>query len=297
MGPLGIAGRQASLNVPATVRVLPAFRSRHHLHSRLARLREMDGRSAVMVRGEGTEFDSLREYVVGDDVRSIDWRSTARRGEVLVRTWRPERDRRVLIVIDSGRLSAARLGDAPRLDAQIEATLLLAALASRAGDRVDVMALDDAVRAQVRGTSGPVLMNALADHLATVEPRLTELDWTMLASRVRTALSQRALVVVISALDGSGGDAVMIRTLTTLARDHTVVLASALDPELEELRAARDDADSVYVAASAEKDLVELEAVRRRLHRGGVEVVEAPDQGLAPALADCYLDLKAAGRL
>ena len=297
VGPLGIAGRQASLRVPAVVRVLPAFRSRRHLHSRLARLREMDGRSAVMVRGEGTEFDSLREYVVGDDVRSIDWRSTARRGELLVRTWRPERDRRVLIVIDSGRLSAARLGDAPRLDAQIEATLLLAALASRAGDRVDVMALDDAVRAQVRGTSGPVLMNALADHLATVEPRLTELDWTMLASRVRTALSQRALVVVISALDGSGGDAVMIRTLTTLARDHTVVLASALDPELEELRAARDDADSVYVAASAEKDLVELEAVRRRLHRGGVEVVEAPDQGLAPALADCYLDLKTAGRL
>ena len=297
MGPLGIAGRQASLNVPATVRVLPAFRSRRHLPSRLARLREMDGRSAVMVRGEGTEFDSLREYVVGDDVRSIDWRSTARRGEVLVRTWRPERDRRVLIVIDSGRLSAARLGDAPRLDAQIEATLLLAALASRAGDRVDVLAMDDSMRAQVRGSSGPVLMTALAEHLTDVEPRLTELDWPLLASRVHTSLSQRALVVVISALDGSGGDAPMLRTLTSLAHDHTVVLASALDPELEDLRAARDDADSVYVAASAEKDLVELDAVRRRLRRGGVEVVEAPDQGIAPALADCYLDLKAAGRL
>ena len=296
-GPLGIAGRQASLTVPATVRVLPAFRSRRHLHSRLARLREMDGRSAVMVRGEGTEFDSLREYVVGDDVRSIDWRSTARRGEVLVRTWRPERDRRVLIVIDSGRLSAARLGDAPRLDAQIEAALLLAALASRAGDRVDVLAIDDAVRTQVRGSPGPVLMTELAEHLTDVEPRLTELDWTLLASRVRTVLSQRALVVVVSALDGSGGDAAMIRTLTTLARDHTVVLASALDPELEELRASRDNADSVYVAASAEKDLVELDAVHRRLRRSGVEVVEAPDQGLAPALADCYLDLKAAGRL
>ena len=296
-GPLGIAGRQASLSAPACVRVLPAFRSRRHLHSRLARLREMDGRSAVMVRGEGTEFDSLREYVVGDDVRSIDWRSTARRGEVLVRTWRPERDRRVLIVIDSGRLSAARLGDAPRLDAQIEATLLLAALASRAGDRVDVLAMDDAVRAQVRGSAGPVLMTELAEHLTDVEPRLTELDWTLVASLVRTTLSQRALVVVISALDGSGGDATMIRTLATLARDHTVVLASALDPELEELRAARDDTDSVYVAASAEKDLVELEAVRRRLRRGGVEVVEAADQGLAPALADRYLDLKAAGRL
>ena len=278
-GPLGIAGRQASLNVPAVVRVLPAFRSRRHLYSRLARLREMDGRSAVMVRGEGTEFDSLREYVV------------------LVRTWRPERDRRVLIVIDSGRLSATRLGDAPRLDAQIEAALLLTSLASRAGDRVDVLAMDDTVRAQVRSGSGPVVMNTLAEHLTNVESRLTELNWTLLASRVRTVLSQRALIVVISALDGSSGDAPMIRTLTALALDHTVVLASALDPELEELRAARHDTDSVYVAASAEKDLVELEAIRHRLRHGGVDVVEAPDQGLAPALADCYLDLKAAGRL
>ena len=216
---------------------------------------------------------------------------------MLVRTWRPERDRRVLVIIDSGRLSAARLGDAPRLDAQIEATLLLAALASRAGDRVDVLAMDDAVRAQVRGSAGPVLMTELAEHLTDVEPRLTELDWTLVASLVRTTLSQRALVVVISALDGSAGDATMIRTLAALAREHTVVLASALDPELEELRSTRDDTNSVYVAASAEKDLVEMHAVRRRLSHGGVEVVEAPDQGLAPALADCYLALKAAGRL
>ena len=104
---------------------------------------------------------------------------------------------------------------------------------------------------------------------------------------MRTTLSQRALVVIISALDGSAGDATMIRTLAALDREHTVVLASALDPELEELRSTRDDTNSVYVAASAEKDLVEMHAVRRRLSHGGVEVVEAPDQGLAPALADC----------
>src|SRR5690625_5777237 len=99
----------------------------------------MDGRTAVNVRGQGTEFDSLREYVIGDDVRAIDWRATARRSEVVVRTWRPERDRRVMIVLDSSRLSAARLGDEPRIEAQIESALLLAALASKAGDRVDLI--------------------------------------------------------------------------------------------------------------------------------------------------------------
>ncbi|WP_136193422.1 DUF58 domain-containing protein [Actinomyces procaprae] len=296
-GPLGLAGRQASLAVPARLRVLPRFASRRHLPSRLARLREMDGRSAVMVHGAGTEFDSLREYVVGDDVRSIDWRSTARRGEVVVRTWRPERDRRVLIVVDTGRMAAARLDDAPRLDAQIEAMLLLAALASRAGDRVDAVAMDVETRAQVRGVSGSALLGALADAFAPLRPALAATDWALVAATVEAALSQHALVVVLTGLDGSGADAAMLRALATIARKHTVVVGSATDPGLERLRSRRDDAESAYTAAAAERDLVELDAVRTRLRRAGVEVVEAQPGALAPELADTYLALKAAGRL
>src|ERR1700704_5572928 len=102
LGPLGLAGRQVSHDVPWSVRVLPPFHSRKHLPSRLARLQQMDGRNAVLIRGQGTEFDSLREYVIGDDVRSIDWRATARRADVVVRTWRPARDRRGGLVVDPG---------------------------------------------------------------------------------------------------------------------------------------------------------------------------------------------------
>ena len=80
-GPLGLAGRQAQhRDARGRVRVLPPFTARRHLPSRLARLRELDGNTSVQVRGQGTEFDSLREYVRGDDVRSIDWRATARAG-------------------------------------------------------------------------------------------------------------------------------------------------------------------------------------------------------------------------
>lgn len=112
-GPLGLFARQGTHQVPWTVRVLPPFHSRKHLPSKLARLRELDGRTSVLTRGEGTEFDSLREYVPGDDTRSIDWRATARRSAVAVRTWRPERDRHILLVLDTGRTSAGRVGDAP----------------------------------------------------------------------------------------------------------------------------------------------------------------------------------------
>ena len=93
VGPLGLAARQRSFPVEGAIRALPPFTSRKHLPSRLAILRQLDGRSAVRIRGAGTEFDSLRDYVVGDDVRSIDWRATARRSAVVVRTWQPERDR------------------------------------------------------------------------------------------------------------------------------------------------------------------------------------------------------------
>ena len=147
-GPLRLAARQATIALPGAIRVLPPFTSRKHLPSRLARLRELDGRTSVMIRGQGTEFDSLREYVRGDDVRSIDWRATARRGDsqgeqhLMVRTWRPERDRRVVIVIDSGRTSAARIAGEPRIDTAFESALLLAALATRAGDRVDLVIFD-----------------------------------------------------------------------------------------------------------------------------------------------------------
>lgn len=113
LGPLGLAGRQGSHHLPWTVRALPPFNSRKHLPSRLARLRELDGRTSVLTRGQGTEFDSLREYLPGDDVRSIDWRASARRNTVAVRTWRPERDRHILVVLDTGRTSAGRVGDAP----------------------------------------------------------------------------------------------------------------------------------------------------------------------------------------
>lgn len=296
-GPLGLAARQASIPVPGRLRVLPEFASRRHLPSRLARLRELDGRSAVQVRGQGTEFDSLREYVVGDDVRSIDWRATARRGDVVVRTWRPERDRRVLIVLDAGRTSAVRVQDAPRVEASIEAALLLSALASRAGDRVELLAYDRRVRARVPALTGAQLMPALADQLANVSPELVETDWAGVAAQVRERLTQRALVVLLTALEPSVVEQGLLGVVGQLTRHHQVVVASVLDPEVAELARGRADVGQVFDAAAAAREGLERAAVGVRLRQRGVEVLEALPDDLAPRLADAYLALKAAGRL
>ncbi|WP_277209805.1 DUF58 domain-containing protein [Isoptericola croceus] len=306
LGPLRLAGRQASIDVGGRIRVLPEFASRRHLPSRLARLREMDGRASVQVRGEGTEFDSLREYVVGDDVRSIDWRATARGGDVVVRTWRPERDRRVVVVLDTGRTSAARIGTAfegsvntggTRLEASVEAALLLGALADRAGDRFQVLAYDRRLRARVAGASGPRLLPAMAESLAAVEPALLETDWTGLVGQVRARVSQRALVVLLTSLDPAVVETGLLPVIDQLSGTHQVVVAAVSDAEVAAMRSGRESIEEVYDAAAAARGDLERSAVAAVLRQHGAEVFEAlPDQ-LAPRLADTYLALKAAGRL
>ncbi len=297
LGPLGLAGRQSSTPVPWAVRVLPGFPSRKHLPSRLARLRELDGRTALMVRGQGTEFDSLREYVIGDDVRSIDWRATARASDVMVRTWRPERDRRVLLVIDTARTSAARVGDGTRLDASMDAAFLLGALATKAGDRVDVLAFDRGVRADVRGAGATELLPQMSHALTDVEPALVEVDAYGMVAAINARVRQHALVVLLTALEPSALQEGLLPYLPGLATRHTVVLASVRDDRLAELAASRGDAPAVYDAASAEQAVAARERMTQTVMRAGVEVVDAGPDDLAPRLADRYLALKAAGRL
>lgn len=296
-GPLRLAGRQRSIEAPARLRVLPAFISRKHLPSRLARLRELDGQTSALVRGQGSEFDSLREYVKGDDVRSIDWRATARRQEVVVRTWRPERDRRVMIVIDTGRLSAIRAGDGTRLEAQIEAALLLGAVAGHAGDRVEVMAIDRKVRIRVASATKGALLPLLADAIAPIEPQLTETDWALVAATVRQRLSQRSLVVLLTSLDPAAVEDGLLPSIGALTRDHVVVIANVADPEIDSIRLARSSPADVYDAAAAERITLEREMVGTLLKRARAEIVDAAPDDLAPALVDCYLALKVAGRL
>ncbi|MBT2427209.1 DUF58 domain-containing protein [Streptomyces sp. ISL-112] len=297
-GPLGLAARQGDHRVPWTVRVLPPFTSRKHLPSRLARLRELDGRTSVLMRGEGTEFDSLRAYVPGDDTRSIDWRATARQSAVAVRTWRPERDRHILIVLDTGRTSAGRVGDVPRLDAAMEATLLLTALATRAGDRVDLLAYDRRVQARVQGrTAAGDVLAAVVDTLASLEPELVETDARGLSTTALSAAPRGSLIVLLTSLEAAPIEEGLLPLLPQLTQRHTVLLAAVSDPRIEEMTKARGTADAVYDAAAGTQAQAERRSTAEKLQRHGVVVVDANPDTIAPALADAYLALKAAGRL
>ncbi|MEW2317974.1 DUF58 domain-containing protein [Streptomyces bauhiniae] len=296
-GPLGLFSRQGTHRVPWSLRVLPPFTSRKHLPSKLARLRELDGRTSVLTRGEGTEFDSLREYVPGDDTRSIDWRATARQSAVAVRTWRPERDRRILLVLDTGRTSAGRVDDVPRLDAAMDAALLLAALASRAGDRVDLLAYDRQVRALVQGKSAGQLLPSLVTAMAPLEPELVETDARGLTAAALRTAPRRSLIVLLTSLDAAPVEEGLLPVLPQLTQRHTVLVASVADPHIARMAQGRGNIDAVYEAAAAAQAQHERQRTAEQLRRHGVTVVDATPEELAPALADAYLSLKAAGRL
>lgn len=296
-GPLGLAARQRTLKNPAVLRVLPPFHAKRHLPSKLRRLRELDGNASVQLRGAGTEFDSLRDYVRGDDVRSIDWRATARRRDTVVRTWRPERDRRVVLLLDTSRTSAARIANEPRLDTGIEAALLLAMLAHGGADRVDFLAFDRRIRARVQSGSKGNLLNRLVTAVAPLEAELIEADFSLVPGAVRSVSTRRSLVVLITALDSGALEEGLLPVLPQLLDKHVVVVASVRDPELEELRRARSTASETFRAAAAERALLDRAAVTAQLRSMGAEVVDETPHELPPRLADLYIRLKASGRL
>ncbi|HKU34258.1 MAG TPA: DUF58 domain-containing protein [Paenarthrobacter sp.] len=296
-GPLHLAARQRTRPLPGHLRVLPPFHAKRHLPSKLRKLRELDGRAAVQIRGAGTEFDSLRDYVRGDDVRSIDWRATARRSSVVVRTWRPERDRRVVIVLDTSRTAAARIEDETRLDTGIEASLLLAVLAERGGDRVDFLAYDRRLRARVESASKGNLLGQLVQAMAPLDAELIELDWQQIPGQVRAVSAHRSLVVLLTALDGGAPEEGLLPLVAQLATQHVVVVASVRDPVLASMKEERSTASQVFRAAAAERALLERAAVTAQLRQVGAEVVDADPLDLPPQLADTYIRLKAAGRL
>ncbi|MTE22758.1 DUF58 domain-containing protein [Microbacterium sp. ZXX196] len=298
LGPLGVAGRQASIPSEARIRVLPPFRARRHLASRVARLRELDGSTSLLVRGRGTEFDSLRAYVPGDDVRSIDWRATARSRETVVRAWRPERDRHVTIVIDTGRTSATRVEDGTRLDATFEAAMLVAALADRAGDHVHLLAFDREARARVSGASGADLLPAIADALAGVDPRLIDTDWDAALAEARRMARRPSLVVLLTAQDDVTSSRAFLARLPGLARGGTAVLVGTVtDTDLTGAARSAGSMTEVFRAAAAEAALREAERVASAISRAGAEALADGPEALPPRIADRYLALKRAGRL
>jgi uncharacterized protein (DUF58 family) len=298
-GPLGLAARQAERDLPGRIDVHPAFPSRDAVALRLDRDRVAEvGLRAARGRAGGTEFASLREYRQGDEYRRVDWAATARAGTPIVRTYRPERNQSLVLLLDTGRVSAGLVTGVPRLDHGMDAVLALTTAGLRLGDRVGLVAFGGSVLRTVPGSTRPAQLGRTTRAMFELEPELTESDYAGAFAHTVATFRRRALLVLLTDL-GSGAVAdTLLPALPILLRRHLVVVAGVEDPEVDAPHAALPEhAEDAYRVGAR----LRLTSARRHaeeaLRARGAVVVSGPPDLLAGRLVDHYLEVKAAGRL
>ncbi len=297
-GPLRLAGRQTTRSDPFVLRVLPEFRSRREIEIRMRRARLLDvGSLSVSAHGGGTQFDHLREYGVDDQYRNIDWAATARRGHPIVRAYRAEEHRTMVVVLDNGRLMAARVDGATRLEHAMDAAMALDTVASRLGDLTALQTFDLDVHPMVPAGRGSAHMGRFTESLYTLEPVLSESDYQLMAEHLAARLSRQTLIVVLTDLVDPVVEATMARAVATLAVRNRVVVGAVADPQVVEWAlSVPTDAEEAHLTAAAVAGIGSRERAARRLREVGATVVDAPAGKLAARLVDNYLETKALGR-
>jgi len=298
-GPLGLASRQARRSLPAMLRVLPPFRSRQEAELRIDRARLLEiGLRSAQGRGGGTEFESLREYTVDDEVRRMDWAATARTGRPVVRTYRSERNQQILVMLDNGRVMAGQVAGVPRIEWAMDAAMALTAVATRLGDRCGLVTFDRQVRAMVAPAHGKAQLTRVVEAMYDLEPQLVESDYLGAFSATVARFRRRALLVLVTELTEEAVTETLVPALPLLLARHLVVVASASDPDLIRWSdGVPADAHSSYRAAAAVAALQRRAQAAARLRALGATVVDAPPSKLATRLVDAYLEVKASGSL
>jgi uncharacterized protein (DUF58 family) len=299
LGPLGLARHRARLPLPWDVVVYPPLVS-VRLRASVADARRREaGMKPIRRLGEGRLFESLREWVSGDDLRHIDWKATARRGKVITRQYEAERRQQVLLVLDTGRLMTADVAaGVARLDFAVQAALELAYAAAQHDDNVGIMTFADGVQHFVAPERGRTGVRRVMDVLAEVQPKLVEPDYPGAFRYLAARNRKRALTVLFTdVIDRFASDA-LVANVATLRPRHLPLAVTLRNPELDAAAMQRPaTARDAYRKAAAEELLHAREEALGHMRRAGVLVIDVTPERAAQAVVAKYLDLKRRGTL
>ncbi|MGH7590203.1 MAG: DUF58 domain-containing protein [Gemmatimonadales bacterium] len=298
-GPLGLAWSQGTIERPWTATVFPDLSAvaLHALPTQSARRREAGLRN-VRRLGEGRVFETLRDWVPGDDVRSIDWKATARRGKTMARQYEDERRQQVLIVIDAGRMLTPKIHGRPRLESAIDAALQLAWTAIESDDNVGLMVFADTIQHWLPPRRGKRALQGILEALATVEGKLVEPDYPAAFAHLALRNRKRALTVLFTdVIDRTASDALLAQAGTLRPR-HLPLAVTFRNPELEALALhPPEKVEEAYERAAAEELLVSRAEALAVVRRRGVLVLDVLPDGAARAVVERYRQLKRRGML
>ncbi|MDT7604826.1 MAG: hypothetical protein QOF61_2823 [Acidobacteriota bacterium] len=282
-----------------SVKVYPNMR-----RAREAELKALGARSLVAAhrrtswRGEGRDFESLREYVPGDELRHISWSASARRGKLTTRQYQIERDQTILVALDAGRLMTARIGDETKFDVGVHAALALMSAAQRGGDNAGIAVFGRRVRAYVPPARGHEQIEAVLEALHAVEPDLIEPSYTRAFEYIAANCKRRALVVVLTDLVDEEGSRELLASLKLLRPRHLPLVATIGDRDLRAaVRDSPQDLRDLFTQSVAEEIMLQREAALRLVERQGGLALDVTAATLAPALLETYIRVKERGLL
>lgn len=245
----------------------------------------------------GREFDGLRRYQSGDDIRHVDWKRSARGTGLVVKTYRPETHQRITVAIDCGRRMSSRLGNILQLDAAIDATARLVRTAVNNSDEIGCFAFSDVVQASVRVSKGVRHEEIVLKALQDLESSLVESDYTLLSDWIGT-LRRRSLLVLITSFSSAKSFESIRWVIEPVKTRHLVLIVVIADRELKSLATtAAETVEDAYSIAAANEQLAELNRQMAMMRSLGFECMYADADDLGRELHQAYLRCKESGKL
>ena len=295
-GRLGLVRKQLTLPLSARVKVYPNFRGADQ--KRL--LAQLDQRQEIVrksrpVKIAGTDFESLRPYVPGEDPRNIDWKATARRGAPVSRNKQVEKGQQLAILLDTGRLMAETIGHYSKLEHALNAAVMLSYAVQKRGDALCVAAFSNRIESFLPPVRGPALLARVLESLYAIQVRQLESDYWQAIAQVMALLTRRSLVVLMTdVLDVSASNG-LINNLARAAEKHVVLCVVLSEPAIHELaRALPVSVEETYRKAAAcdllRRRWLALESMRAR----GILVLETAPEHLSGDLIQRYLEIRRA---
>jgi uncharacterized protein (DUF58 family) len=300
LGQWGLAWHNWKIPARQTVAVYPDLVGLRSLSIRLTLENTGTMRQARRI-GIGTEFAELREYGIGDDIRLIDWKATARRSRPLVRVLEPEREQTLIILLDRGRLMTARVQGLKRFDWGLNATLSLALAGLHRGDRVGIGVFDREVTTWIPPERGQHHLSKLIERLTPIQPVLLEPDYVGAVTRLVNQQTRRALVVLITDIVDVTASAELLAALVRLTPRYLPFCVALRDPQVDRLahtppileKEKQGAVEATYTRAVALDLLAQRQVAFAQLKQKGVLVLDAPANQISEQLVDRYLQLKA----
>ncbi|HEY0375460.1 MAG TPA: DUF58 domain-containing protein [Pyrinomonadaceae bacterium] len=296
---LGLVWNQARAGRATGVKVYPNMR-----RAREAELKALGARSLVAShrktswRGEGREFESLRDYVRGDELRHVSWTATARRGKLTTRQYQIERDQTIIIALDAGRLMTARIETETKLDSAVHAALALMSAAARGGDNAGLLVFGRQIKTYLPPKRGVEHLDATLEALHALEPEMIEPSYARAFQFIAANTKRRALVVVLTDLVDEEGSRDLLTSLKLLRPRHLPLVVTIADRDLKAVvrDAPRSERD-LFTQSVAEEIIHQREAALRMVEAQGGLALDVTAAALAPSLLETYLRVKERGLL